>query len=235
MVQKIDASFLIPCARQWEGYGSRTLNSLLDLDTTRAYEILVCSPYQLHDIVEPKKNIRLFQDDPGFSGAVRPINKMVKHAVGEYCILLNDEFLAHSNILDVLEIFEGSEGLEVIALSPDHFIDGAYDVPANYYPYMGDCPLLPFPVISRELIKSELDGVLFNESFTHYGSDSWISYYLMRKLNKHIHVASNIKTIFTDDKETPSIASNNDNGDAIFHRLTRLLEDNPKISYNTLI
>ena len=235
MVQQIEASFLIPCATDWESYGSRTANSLLDLETSRRYEILVCCPSGLEGVIVDEERVTVLRDDPDSRGAVGPINKMVKQAVGEYCILLNDEFLAHSNILDVLEIFETIESLEVIALSPDHFIDGAYDVPANYYPYMGDCPLLPFPVISRELIESELDGVLFNESFSHYGSDSWISYYLMRKLNKAIYVASNIKTIFTHDKEAPSIASNSDNGDAIFNQLTLMLEKNPDMSYNTLV
>lgn len=232
----MDASFLIPCAREWDSWGRHALNSLLELNTTKAYEILICSPYDLEGVVEPQKNIRLMQDDPGsVNGAVRPINKMVSQATGQYCIVLNDEFRAHPNILDVLEIFDTNENVDAIALSPDHFIDGdsAGNIPVNYYPYLEGCPVLLFAVIPRELINRELGGVLFSEAFRHYGSDAWLSYYLVKRLQKAIHIASDVRTIFTHEIFEPSVASNTDDGNDIFRRLVHQLAAHPEMPYNT--
>ena len=232
----MDVSFLIPCARQWEGYGLKTFNSLINLKTDLSYEIIVCCPY---DLELSHKKLVVLKDNAGSSGAVDPINKMCTAARGSYLILLNDEFISHPTILDVLKIFEET-GLEVAGLVPDHFIDGVprQQIPALYYPFLvnlGGCPLLPFPVISKKIVMKHMDGVLFNESFKHYGSDSWLSYYIKNKLNKDIHLCFETRTIFTINSEEPSIAKDTDNGEGTLSQLVSLLNKYPEMGYNTIV
>ena len=170
---------------------ARTIQSIKDLGEHDC-EIIVTSPLDLE--VECKNVGAKFIEDAAQKGSVFANNNAYTQCEGDLIFVLPDDF--HLVNLDIEEFkeFWVSDKMEKKTFKmftlyniTGHKIDEfgklrlekgyiTYETPINE-PYI----VMHFPVLDRETIENELNGVIFNHRFAHNFCDHWLGYIASRR------------------------------------------------------
>lgn len=169
-------SYIITTIRPFE-MAEKTIQSIKNL-APHNHEILVSSPNLYMKSECEKYNIK-YVEDLGGRGSVGANNEAILHTKGDWLAFLPDDFkLQNLDINAFQEFLDGPEmGKKVFKMFSFHSysahkINGEYHTPIDK-PYQ----IMHFPIVARETIENQLDGVIFNHRFKHAYPDHWLGFY----------------------------------------------------------
>ena len=168
-----EISFILPSCRPYETHAKLMVESIY-ANCTKNFEIMYISKENPND-----GRLNWIEEHPNNEGSVQPINEGVKWSRGDIICLVNDDFVLESNIdkdIDELGLFEA------VSLRPATWTNDNFGrIPGQDVP---NIPMMPFPLLSTDLINIVLNFQLLNPHFHHHYSDCWLSFFLYKRLGR---------------------------------------------------
>lgn len=191
------------------------------------YEIVICSS---NDLSLNKPNIKLIKDKEGNIGSIIPTNQCFQASQGDIFLVTCDDILLNPNVIHLEKFLESQT-----------FDDREYKICSIGYVDYHHCfvptsnkdriPIMSFPAGQRQSIDDYMDGVIFNEGFSHIWADNWLSYYLAYKGEGPVFMPNTPNDLSFDSREEKSLLLRESDG-IFFQRLVGFLKDNPNMTYN---
>ena len=176
MTKSPDISFILPSCRPYEKFAKLMVDSIY-AHCTKTFEIIYISR------TNPEDN-RLFfiEEKPTNEGSVQPINEAYHYALGDFICLVNDDFVLED---DIAGDVDGMGLYEALSIRPSTWTNDNFGrIPDGGCPNIPNIPMMPFPLLSKELIANLLHHYLLNTRFHHHYSDCWLAFFLYKRLGK---------------------------------------------------
>ena len=228
------------------------VRSILDMDISVDYEIIVCTPRKW-PLNHPK--VKVIKDPEDNVGSIRPVNLCLRESQGDYFITFPSDYRLHPNAFNIQSFIESevfanrkykitSTGwrcdppkgsvteIETGILGGEHIDKWLQDTTGIESLSSLDIRIMALPAGARSTVEDLLGGVIFNETFLHVAGDNFLSAYMVSKEN-----SQQLPTFMPETPCSWEVATSSQNHlrgrDKIAYlELMRYYSQNPDMPYN---